>query len=73
MDHVFAFEHLNICRLDNSTGVNVKGWPQLAIDAEKDQWIAEFPIMLCFIVRRMIVLIDIHGKEPDMSKDKDIH
>ena len=41
MDHVFASEHLNIRRLDNSAGVNVKGWPELATDVDKDQWIAE--------------------------------
>lgn len=40
-DHVFASEHLDIRPAAQGVGMSVKGWPELATDAEKGQWIAE--------------------------------
>jgi hypothetical protein len=47
-DHIFASNHLDIRRAVNAgsasvpnSGVNVKGWPELATDAAKGAWIDE--------------------------------
>ena len=40
-DHVFAAGHLDIRPGNQGAGVSVKGWPELATNAEKGQWISQ--------------------------------
>ena len=41
-DHAFASDHLDIRPGASGSGLRVRGWPELATDAEKGNWINDF-------------------------------
>ena len=42
IDHVVAASRVQIAKLPHGESVEVKGWPELATDAEKEAWIRRF-------------------------------
>ena len=42
IDHVVAASRIHVAKLPNGDSVEVKGWPELATDAEKKAWIRRY-------------------------------
>lgn len=42
IDHVVAASRIHVAKLPNGDSVEVKGWPEMTTDAEKEAWIRRF-------------------------------
>ena len=42
IDHVVAASRVHVAKLPNGDSVEVKGWPEMTTDTEKEAWIRRF-------------------------------